>query len=130
VSLLCTPLGSRGESRGERRRSYSIRGYCSQVERGRGPAARAVRGAGNAGHGASPTSGKREGFSERCWAERIESRGAAATDALQYPRRYSAAGIVHVGESGRGPAARAVRCTENAGRGALPTAGKREVFSF
>jgi hypothetical protein len=31
--------------------------------RGRGAAARAVRGAGNAGRGASPTAGKREGFS-------------------------------------------------------------------
>jgi hypothetical protein len=38
------------------------RGYCSRA-RGRGPAARAVRGAGNAGRGASPTAGKREGFS-------------------------------------------------------------------
>jgi hypothetical protein len=37
-------------------------GYCSQL-RGRGPAARAVRGAGNAGRGASPMAGKREGFS-------------------------------------------------------------------
>jgi hypothetical protein len=32
-------------------------------ERERGPAARAMRGAGNAGHRASPTAGKREGFS-------------------------------------------------------------------
>jgi hypothetical protein len=30
--------------------------------RGRGPAARAVRGAGNAGRGALPTADKREGF--------------------------------------------------------------------
>jgi hypothetical protein len=29
----------------------------------RGPAASVVRGAGNAGHGASPTTGNREGFS-------------------------------------------------------------------
>jgi hypothetical protein len=36
-------------------------GYCSR-ERG-GTAARAVRGAGNAGRGTSPTAGKREGFS-------------------------------------------------------------------
>jgi hypothetical protein len=43
---------------------YSTRGYCSRErERGRGLAARAVRGAGNAGRGASPTAGKREGFS-------------------------------------------------------------------
>jgi hypothetical protein len=42
--------------------SYSTRGYCS-CERARGPAARAVRGAGNAGRRASPTAGKREGFS-------------------------------------------------------------------
>jgi hypothetical protein len=39
-----------------------LRGYCS-YERGRGPAARAVRGTGNAGRGASPTADKREGFS-------------------------------------------------------------------
>jgi hypothetical protein len=38
------------------------RGYCSQL-RGRGPAARALRGAGNAGRGASPMAGKREDFS-------------------------------------------------------------------
>jgi hypothetical protein len=38
------------------------RGYCSRL-RGRGPAARAVRGAGNVGHGASPTAGKRKCFS-------------------------------------------------------------------
>jgi hypothetical protein len=37
-------------------------GYCSRA-RGRDPAARAVRCAGNAGRGASPTAGKREGFS-------------------------------------------------------------------
>jgi hypothetical protein len=36
--------------------------YCSR-ERGRGPTAKAVRSAGNADHGASPTAGKREGFS-------------------------------------------------------------------
>jgi hypothetical protein len=35
---------------------------CSRA-RGRGPIARAVRAAGNAGSGASPTAGKREGFS-------------------------------------------------------------------
>jgi hypothetical protein len=49
----------RRESR-EAAASYSTRGYCS---RERGTAARAVRGAGNAGRGASPTAGKREGFS-------------------------------------------------------------------
>jgi hypothetical protein len=39
-------------------------GYCSRAREGdRGLAARAVRGAGNAGRGASPTAGKREGFS-------------------------------------------------------------------
>jgi hypothetical protein len=37
-------------------------GYCSQL-RDRGPAARAVRDAGNAGRGASPMAGKRERFS-------------------------------------------------------------------
>ena len=47
--------------------------------------------------------------------ERRESRGATAADALQYPRRYSAAGTVHgCGcESEREPAA-----------GRLPTAGQ------
>jgi hypothetical protein len=38
------------------------RGYYS-CESGRGPAARAVRGAGNAGREPSPMAGKREGFS-------------------------------------------------------------------
>jgi hypothetical protein len=44
----------RGESRG---------GYCSCEREARGPVARAVRGAGNVGRRASPTAGKREGFS-------------------------------------------------------------------
>jgi hypothetical protein len=69
--MLWTLLGSRGESRGKRRRRtrYSTRGATVPAgtvlvrERGGGPAARAVRGAGNAGRGASPTAGKREGFS-------------------------------------------------------------------
>jgi hypothetical protein len=39
------------------------RGYCSCEREARGPAARAVRGVGNTGRGASPTAGKREGFS-------------------------------------------------------------------
>jgi hypothetical protein len=43
---------------------------------------------------------------------------------LQYPRGYCSC------ESGRGPAARDVRGAENTGRGASPTAGKREGFSF
>jgi hypothetical protein len=57
------------ERRGERRRSYSTRalqylvGTVYASERGRGPAARAVRSAGNAGRRASSTAGKREGFS-------------------------------------------------------------------
>jgi hypothetical protein len=46
----------------EERCCYSTSRYCSR-ERNGGPAARAVRGAGNAGRGASPTAGKREGFS-------------------------------------------------------------------
>jgi hypothetical protein len=41
---------------------YNTRGYCS-CERGGGPTARAMKGAGNAGRGAPPTAGKREGFS-------------------------------------------------------------------
>jgi hypothetical protein len=63
------------------------------------------------------------------WAVGIErrgSRGATATDALQYPQRYSVHGTVHELERDIGPAAR----TGNAGRGASPTAGKREGFSF
>jgi hypothetical protein len=59
--------------------------------------------------------------------ERGESRGAAVE--LQYPRRYSACGYGSR-ERGRGPAARAVRGTGNAGREASPTAGKRECFFF
>jgi hypothetical protein len=55
---------------------------------------------------------------------RRESRRATATDALQYPRYSSQR------ERGRGPATRAVRGAGNAGRGASPTAGKREDFSF
>jgi hypothetical protein len=49
-------------------RSYSTRGATvaagavHALERGRGAAARAIRGAGNAGRRASPTAGKREGF--------------------------------------------------------------------
>jgi hypothetical protein len=62
--------------------------------------------------------------------ERRESRGATATDALQYPWHYSVRDTAHELERDRGPAARAVRCAENAGRGASPTTGKREGFSF
>jgi hypothetical protein len=50
--------------------------------------------------------------------------GATVSAELQYR-----AGTVH-GLRGRGPAARAVRGARNAGRGASPTAGKREGFSF
>jgi hypothetical protein len=57
--------------------------------------------------------------------ERRESRGAATE--IQYPRRYSTRGYCPR-ERGRGPAARAVRGAGNAGREALPTAGKREGF--
>jgi hypothetical protein len=57
--------------------------------------------------------------------ERREGGGATV------PTRYSTrAGTVHVAERQRGPAARAVRGAGNAGRGASPTAGKREGFSF
>jgi hypothetical protein len=55
--------------------------------------------------------------------ERGESRGAAVE--LQYPR-----GTVHTRERDGGPAARAMRGAGNAGRGASPTAGKREGISF
>jgi hypothetical protein len=66
------------------------------------------------------------------WAvgiERGESRGAPAAVALQYPRAAVTAGYCSR-ERGRGPTARAMRGAENAGRGASPTAGKREGFSF
>jgi hypothetical protein len=62
--------------------------------------------------------------------ERRESREAAATGALQYRGATVPAGTVHVRERGRGLAARAVRDAGNASRGASPTAGKREGFSF
>jgi hypothetical protein len=61
--------------------------------------------------------------------ERRESREAAATGVLQYPRCYSTRGYCSR-ERGRVLAARAVRGAGNAGRGASPTAGKREGFSF
>jgi hypothetical protein len=58
------------------------------------------------------------------WEERVEGSGgdgrATVPAVLQYP-----AGTVHVREA-EGQAARAVRCAGNAGRGASPTAGKRE----
>jgi hypothetical protein len=59
--------------------------------------------------------------------ERVEGSGVGATvpAALQYR-----AGTVRVRERGGGPAARAVRGAGNAGRGASPTAGKRQGFSF
>jgi hypothetical protein len=50
-------------------------------------------------------------------------RAAAATGALQYR-----AGTIY--ERGRGPVARPTRGAGNAGRGASPTVGKREGFSF
>jgi hypothetical protein len=57
----------RGEARGAAAElhypwRYSTTGAV-HVKRGRGPVARAMRGAGNTGHGASPTASKREGFS-------------------------------------------------------------------
>jgi hypothetical protein len=62
------------------------------------------------------------------WGELRRKRGAEASYSTLW--RYSVAGTVHVGESGRGPAARATRGTGNAGCGASPTTGKRECFSF
>jgi hypothetical protein len=44
--------------------------------------------------------------------------------------RYSAYGYCSRGQSSRGPAAMAVRGARNVGRGASPTAGKREGFFF
>ena len=54
-----------------------------------------------------------------------------AVAALQYSRCYSTAGTVHEMEGceGEGMAAR-VGGAGNAGRGASPTAGKREGISF
>jgi hypothetical protein len=58
------PIESRGATAElQYARATVPRGYCSWLERGRGLAARAVRGAGNTGRGASPTAGKRESFS-------------------------------------------------------------------
>ena len=54
---------------------------------------------------------------------------AAAAAALQYPRFYSTAGTVHEVCEGERAAAR-VGGARNAGRGASPTAGKREGISF
>jgi hypothetical protein len=51
-------------------------------------------------------------------------------DALQYRGATLPVGTVHMRERDRGLAARAVRGAGNAGRGASPTAGKREGFSF
>jgi hypothetical protein len=48
---------------------------------------------------------------------------------LQYPRAIVPHGY-YSRARGRNPMARAVRGAENAGRGALPTTGKREGFSF
>jgi hypothetical protein len=53
----------RGESRGATSMdALQYLRYCSWLERVRELAARAVRGAGNAGRGASPTDSKREYF--------------------------------------------------------------------
>jgi hypothetical protein len=56
--------------------------------------------------------------------EKEESVGSTVPTALQYR-----VGTVHR-LRGRGLAARAVGGARNAGRGASPTAGKREGFSF
>jgi hypothetical protein len=58
---------------------------------------------------------------------RIEEEEAVA---LQYPRATVPARVLFTSARGRGAAARVVRCARNAGRGASPTAGKREGFSF
>jgi hypothetical protein len=60
--LLWTSLGS-GGLRGAAAVLQYPRGYCLCEREARGPAARAVRGTGKAGRGASPTAGKREDFS-------------------------------------------------------------------
>ena len=53
--------------------------------------------------------------------ERRESRGATAADALQYPRRYSAAVLFMAMDA---------RVRESRPRGVCPRPGKREGFSF
>jgi len=53
-----------------------------------------------------------------------------AAEALQYPWRYSAAGTVHEMAAVRAGAAARVLGSRNAGRGASPTAGKREGISY
>jgi hypothetical protein len=58
---------------------------------------------------------------------RRESREAAAE--LQYPRA-TVPRVLFTSARDKGPAARAVRSAGNAGRGASPTAGKREGFPF
>jgi hypothetical protein len=61
--------------------------------------------------------------------ERIEEEERGAAAELQYPRA-TVPRILFTSARGRGSAARAVRSAENAGRGASPTVGKREGFSF
>jgi hypothetical protein len=81
-------------------RRYNVRGTVHELERDRGPAARAVRCT----------------IMDVVGIEIRESRRVTATDALQYPRRYSVHGTVYELEGDRGPAARAVRCAGNAER--------------
>jgi hypothetical protein len=66
------------------------------------------------------------------WAvviERIEEEERGAAAELRYPRA-TVPWELFTSARGRGPAARAVRGAGNASRGASPTAGKREGFSF
>ena len=71
------------------------------------------------------------GCYERGGIERIVEEEGAAADALQYPRCYSTSGYCSRGGGCEGERAAArVGGAGNAGRGASPTAGKREGISF
>ena len=70
----------------------------------------------------------------RCYVvariERREPRVATAADAAQHPWRYSTMELQCLRVLFTAAAARAARVLGEAGRGALPTAGKREGISF
>ena len=89
-------------------RCYSSRGYCS-------------RGGGCEGERAAA----------RVGIERIEEEEGTAAAALQYLRCYSTRGYCSRGGGCEGERVAArVGGAGNAGRGALPMAGKREGISF
>jgi hypothetical protein len=65
-------------------------------------------------------------------AARVERRVEESGDDGRATVPYSATvpRVLFTSARGRGPAARAMRGARNAGRGALPTVGKREGFFF